>query len=127
MMDVVPDGEARWGFPNINDNAEIMEMIACGCHMVLYTTGRGSVAGSAISPVIKVCSNPVTYQRMNGDMDINAGAIVTEGQTFEDIRQQILRCIERTASGTPTTSEALGHREYALVYKFFEKCHQHTL
>lgn len=127
MMDVVPDGEARWGFPNINDNAEIMEMIACGCHMVLYTTGRGSVAGSAISPVIKVCSNPVTYQRMNGDMDINAGAIVTEGQTFEDIRQQILRCIERTASGTPTCSEALGHREYALVYKFFEKCHQHTL
>lgn len=127
MMDVVPDGEARWGFPNINDNAEIMEMIACGCHMVLYTTGRGSVAGSAISPVIKVCSNPVTYQRMNGDMDINAGAIVTEGRSFDDIRQQILSCIERTASGTPTTSEALGHREYALVYKFFEKCHQHTL
>ena len=127
MMDVVPDGEARWGFPNINDNAEIMEMIACGCHMVLYTTGRGSVAGSAISPVIKVCSNPVTYQRMTGDMDINAGAIVTEGRSFDDIRQQILSCIERTASGTPTTSEALGHREYALVYKFFEKCHQHTL
>jgi altronate hydrolase len=119
MMDVVPDGEARWGFPNINDNAEIMEMIACGCHMVLYTTGRGSVAGSAISPVIKVCSNPDTYRQMSADMDINAGAIVTEGASFDDIRTLILQCIEQTASGVPTKSEALGHREYSLGYKSF--------
>lgn len=119
MMDVVPDGEARWGFPNINDNAEIMEMISCGCHMVLYTTGRGSVAGSAISPVIKVCSNPDTYRQMSADMDINAGAIVTEGASFDDIRKQILQCIEQTASGVPTKSEALGHREYSLGYKSF--------
>ena len=120
MMDVVPDGEARWGFPNINDNAEIMEMIACGCHLVLYTTGRGSVAGSAISPVIKVCSNPVTYLHMNEDMDINAGAIVADGLTFADVRNQILRCIEQTASGISTQSELLGHREYSLVYKSFQ-------
>lgn len=119
MMDVVPDGEARWGFPNINDNAEIMEMIACGCHLVLYTTGRGSVAGSAISPVIKVCSNPDTFQHMKGDMDINAGAIVTEGLTFEELRSQLLLCIEQTATGIPTKSEALGHREYSLGYKTF--------
>lgn len=121
MMDVVPDGEARWGFPNINDNAEIMEMIACGCHLVLYTTGRGSVAGSAISPVVKVCSNPITYQQMVDDMDINAGAIVTDGQSFNDVRDQLLQCIEKTASGVPTKSELLGHREYSLVYKSFKK------
>jgi len=121
MMDVVPDGEARWGFPNINDNAEIMEMIACGCHLVLYTTGRGSVAGSAISPVVKVCSNPITYQQMVDDMDINAGAIVTDGQSFNDVRNQLLQCIEKTASCVPTKSELLGHREYSLVYKSFKK------
>jgi len=119
MMDVVPDGEARWGFPNINDNAEIMEMIACGCQLVLYTTGRGSVAGSAVSPVIKVCSNPETYQRMTEDMDINAGAIVTDGYSFGDIRDQLLYCIEQTANGVRTKSEALGHREYSLGYKSF--------
>lgn len=122
MMDVVPDGEARWGFPNINDNAEIMEMAACGCHLVLYTTGRGSVAGSAIAPVIKVCSNPETYQRMTDDMDINAGAIVTQGLSFNDVRDQILECIRQTASDVPTCSEALGHREYALTYKHFDCC-----
>ena len=119
MLDVVPDGEARWGFPNINDTAEIVEMAACGCQMVLYTTGRGSVAAAAITPVIKVCSNPETYRNMAGDMDINAGAIVSDGLTFDDIRHQLIQCIRQTATGVPTKSEALGHREFCLGYKAF--------
>ena len=31
LLDVIPDGQVRFGFPNINDNAEITELIACGC------------------------------------------------------------------------------------------------
>jgi altronate dehydratase large subunit len=61
LLDVVPDGEVRWGFPNINDSVEIAELISCGSHVILFTTGRGSVVGSAIAPVIKVCANPETY------------------------------------------------------------------
>ena len=76
LLDVVPDGEARWGFPNITDIQEIGELIACGSHVTLFTTGRGSVVGSAISPVIKICANPDTYARMGEDMDINAGRIL---------------------------------------------------
>ena len=49
LLDVVPEGDLRWGFPNINDNAEIAELIACGSHVILFTTGRGSVVGSAIA------------------------------------------------------------------------------
>ena len=76
LLDVVPDGEVRFGFPNIYDNAEIVELIACGSHVILFTTGRGSVVGSAISPVIKICANPETYDRMADDMDVNAGRIL---------------------------------------------------
>src|SRR5690606_28596025 len=76
LLDVVPDGEPRFGFPNISDNAEIVELIACGSHLILFTTGRGSVVGSAISPVIKVCANPTTSERMSEAMDINAGRIL---------------------------------------------------
>ena len=94
-------------------------MIACGCHLILYTTGCGSVAGSAISPVIKVCANPATFQRMTDDMDINAGDIVNKNLSYSDVRDQLLQCIRMTASGQPTKSEALGHREYALGYKSF--------
>ena len=56
LLDVVPDGEVRWGFPNISDIQEIGELIACGAHVTLFTTGRGSVVGSAVSPVIKICA-----------------------------------------------------------------------
>jgi len=76
----VPDGEVRFGFPNISDNAEIVELIACGSHVVLFSTGRGSVVGSAISPVIKVCANPDTYRRLSDDMDVNAGRIPVRGR-----------------------------------------------
>ncbi|MFN3670448.1 MAG: UxaA family hydrolase, partial [Bosea sp. (in: a-proteobacteria)] len=76
LLDVVPDGEVRFGFPNINDNAEIAELIACGAHCVLFVTGRGSVVGSAISPVVKICANPETYRRMADDMDVDAGRIL---------------------------------------------------
>jgi len=74
LLDVVPDGEVRFGFPNISDNAEIVELIACGqpCRVVL--DGRGSVVGSAISPVIKVCANPDTYRRLSEDMDVKRRA-----------------------------------------------------
>ena len=45
LLDVVPEGDPTWGFPNINDNAEIAELIAAGAHVILFTTGRGSVVG----------------------------------------------------------------------------------
>lgn len=65
LLDVVPDGAPKYGYPNINDNAEIIELISCGAHAGIFVTGRGSVVGSAISPVLKVCANPETYARMS--------------------------------------------------------------
>ena len=120
LLDVVPDGEPRYGFPNINDNAEISELISCGCHIILFTTGRGSVVGSAISPVIKICANPETYRRMQEDMDINAGRILSEASSLDAVAGEILEKIVETANGKPTCSEALGHREFVLGYKNFE-------
>ena len=120
LLDVVPDGEVRFGFPNINDNAEIAELIACGSHLILFSTGRGSVVGSVISPVIKICSNPEIYRRMEEDMDINAGKILEGKSTLDEVGEEIYRKIIRTASGEPTASEALGHQEFVLTYKTFE-------
>ena len=119
LLDVVPDGEPRFGFPNISDNAEIVELIACGSHLILFTTGRGSVVGSAISPVIKVCANPDTYDRMSEDMDVNAGRIL-RGAGLDDVGREIFDLVQSVASGKPTKSEALGHQEFILTYKQFE-------
>ncbi|MEE9273005.1 MAG: UxaA family hydrolase [Robiginitomaculum sp.] len=120
LLDVVPDGEPRFGFPNISDNAEIVELIACGAHLILFTTGRGSVVGSAISPVIKICANPDTYARLSDDMDINAGIILEGMVTVDDIGEEIFQQVIDVASGEETVSEALGHQEFILTYKSFE-------
>lgn len=119
-MDVVPDGEPRFGFPNPNDNSEIVEMIASGAHCILFTTGRGSVVGSAISPVIKICANPETYQRMRDDMDIDAGRILNNEATLDEVGDEIFDKIIAVAKGEVTCSEFLGHQEFVLGYKTFE-------
>lgn len=120
LMDVVPDGEVRFGYPNISDNAEIIELIASGCQVVLFTTGRGSVVGSAISPVIKICANPDTYARLADDMDVNAGRILHREATIDDVGAEIFARVVAVSGGERSVSEELGHQEFILTYKYFE-------
>lgn len=120
LLDVVPDGEVRFGFPNISDNAEIAELIACGSHVILFSTGRGSVVGSALAPVIKVCANPRTYARMADDMDVNAGRILEGQADLDTVGREIFDLIKRVGAGEMTKSEDLGHQEFILTYKSFE-------
>lgn len=119
LMDVVPDGEVRFGFPNISDNAEIVEMMASGVHMTLFVTARGSVVGSAIAPVIKICANPETFAAMAEDMDVNAGRVIS-GVPLQQVGDEIHDLVLRIANGEKTKSEALGHSEFILTYKSFD-------
>ncbi|NBW95593.1 MAG: hydrolase [Planctomycetia bacterium] len=127
LLDVVPDGEVRFGFPNVNDNAEIVELVACGAHVTLFSTGRGSVVGSAISPVIKVCANPETYRSLRDDMDVDAGRILEGRGTLDEVGAEIHRLALAVAAGAKTASESLGHQEFVLGYKRFDQvgpaCH----
>jgi len=120
LLDVVPDGEPRFGFPNISDNAEIAELIACGSHVILFSTGRGSVVGSAISPVIKVCANPDTFRRLADDMDVDAGRILEGRASLDEVGREIHDLVIDVANGGQTRSEVLGHQEFILTYKSFE-------
>jgi altronate dehydratase large subunit len=120
LMDVVPDGEVRFGFPNISDNAEIVEMMASGAHVTLFVTGRGSVVGSALAPVIKIAANPHMFVRLGEDMDVNAGRVLSGEATLEEVGQEIFDLVQAVAAGQLTKSEELGHREFILTYKSFE-------
>jgi altronate hydrolase len=123
LLDSVPDPSPfGFGYSNPNDSEGILALISCGCHIVVFTTGRGSVIGSVISPVLKVCGNPKTYARMSGDMDIDAGRIMTGAASLPEVGTEIVRLIEQTAAGSPTRAEALGHREYCIPYKAQDLC-----
>lgn len=120
LMDTVNDGAVRWGIPNINDTQTITEMVASGCHLIVFTTGAGSVVGQAVAPVIKGISNSKTWQRLKDDMDINAGTIADGEETIAQVGERIFQLIIAVASGQQTRSEALGHQEFVLSYKSYE-------
>ncbi|HSI40757.1 MAG TPA: UxaA family hydrolase [Xanthobacteraceae bacterium] len=120
LMDTVNDGPVRFGIPNINDTQTITEMVASGCHLILFTTGAGSVVGQAVAPVIKGVSNSRVYRRMEGDMDVNAGTIADGVESVADVGRRLVAAITDAASGRLTKSEALGHQEFVLAYKTYE-------
>jgi altronate hydrolase len=120
LLDTVNDGPVRYGIPNINDTQTVTEMVASGCHLVIFTTGAGSVVGQAIAPLIKVVSNSRAFNAMTGDMDINAGLIADGVVAVEDIGEEIFDSVVSVASGAETKSETLGHHEFVLAYKTYQ-------
>jgi altronate hydrolase len=97
------------------DPASVTGQIASGCNLVAFTTGRGSAFGSKPSPCIKIATNSTMYKRMEEDMDINAGEMLTGGMTTEELGYQIFDTFLRVASGEKTKSEAQGLGDYEFV------------
>jgi altronate hydrolase len=118
LLDSVPDPHfMQFGYTNPNDTEGIMDLICAGSQIVLFVTGRGSVIGSAVSPLIKVTGNSITYNRMRDDMDFNAGRILSGEITLTGAAEELAGLVQAVASGQPSKPEALGHREYFLMYK----------
>ena len=97
------------------DPASVTGQIASGCNLVTFTTGRGSAFGSKPSPCIKIATNTEMYERLMSDMDINAGAMLTEGQSLEEKGREIYDMLLKVASGNPSKSEAQGLGDYEFV------------
>ena len=97
------------------DPASVTGQIASGCNLVTFTTGRGSAFGSKPSPCIKIATNTEMYERLMSDMDINAGAMLTEGQSLEEKGREIYDMLLTVASGNPSKSEVQGLGDYEFV------------
>jgi altronate hydrolase len=122
LLDSVPDPHfMQFGYTNPNDTEGIMDLIAAGAQIVFFVTGRGSVIGSPIAPLIKVTGNSRTYARMIEDMDFDAGTVLSGQRTLDEATMDLLAMAMDVAAGRPSKPEALGHREYFVMYK-----HQNT-
>ncbi len=88
--------------------------IASGANIMCFTTGRGSVSGFKPVPTLKLASNTPMYERMQEDMDINCGTVVT-GESIETVGRTIFTRIVETASGLRTASETNGYGDEEFV------------
>lgn len=120
MQDVVLYGEpiTKKGFVFMDtpghDPVSITGLVAGGCNVICFTTGRGSVFGCKPTPSIKIATNSLMYRHMAEDMDINAGVIL-EGTPLEEVGRRILEEVIAVASGQRTRSElaGVGEEEFA--------------
>lgn len=122
LLDSTPDPHwMQFGITNPNDNEGLMDLASCGAHIVFLVTGRGNVVGSAVAPCIKITGNHETFTRMAGDMEFDASPILRGAVTQAELAGQLADYVAQVAAGTSTKSEALGHREFFIPYKYQEK------
>ena len=91
-------------------------MAATGAQFMLFSTGRGAPQGFPTMPVLKICGNPNTYERMQHDMDLNAGRIITGERSIEEVGEEAYAAVLALLSGRQTKNETLGYHSSIDIY-----------
>ncbi len=91
-----------------NDIVSITNLAAAGCHLVLFTTGRGTPLGGAV-PTVKIASNNTIAAKKSHWIDFSA-----YGEDKQQKAYELLEIIKDVADGRETKNEILGNREIAI-------------
>lgn len=97
------------------DPTSVTGLIASGCNVVTFTTGRGSCFGSKPVPSLKLATNSDVFERMRDDMDFNCGTIIDGTSDIETVGKDIFQSIIDCASGKKTASEILGYGDLEMI------------
>ena len=95
-----------------NDLVASTALASSGCHMVLFTTGRGTPFGTFV-PTVKISTNTALYNKKKNWIDFNAGVLVGQGNR-KDVLNDFINYIKLVASGKKTVNEKNNYREIAL-------------
>lgn len=118
VVDVLEYGE-RLRLPGLsllsapgNDAVATSALAAAGCHMVLFSTGRGTPYGGFV-PTVKIATNSELARHKPHWIDFNAGQLV-EDKTMDELLASFIDLICRIADGEPTKNELNDFRELAI-------------
>ena len=95
-----------------NDLVATTTLGMCGCHMVLFTTGRGTPFGGFI-PTMKIATNHPLALKKPRWIDFDAGRL-TEGTPIMSLLEELIDQVVAIANGQPTRQEESGYREIAI-------------
>ncbi|AGX42938.1 UxaA family hydrolase [Clostridium saccharobutylicum] len=98
-----------------NDLVAASALAAAGCHIVLFTTGRGTPFGTFV-PTIKISTNSALYKLKPHWMDFNAGCLV-EDRVLEDVTEDLMNFIIDVAGGKFVNNEINKFKELAILKK----------
>ena len=115
LIDSIPDDLTR-GVSPVSDAEDMSNAAAAGCHLLVFTTGRGTPMGSALMPVIKVCGSPRTCRSMSENIDIDTSGVLYGDISIADMGKRLLDEVIAVAGGKRTCAERLGHTELHMHY-----------
>jgi altronate hydrolase len=95
-----------------NDLVASTALAAAGCHIVLFTTGRGTPFGTFV-PTMKISTNSNLANRKKTWIDFNAG-VLAEGATMDDTFRQFTQKVVQIANGQPTWNEQKDYQEISI-------------
>ncbi len=87
-----------------NDIVAITNLTAAGCHLILFTTGRGTPLGAPV-PTLKIATNSALKEKKKHWIDFDA----QKGN-----EEELLNLILEIANGKETKNEENGYREIAI-------------
>ncbi|MDE7408057.1 MAG: UxaA family hydrolase, partial [Muribaculaceae bacterium] len=95
-----------------NDLVASTTLALAGCHMVLFTTGRGTPFGTFV-PTLKIATNTPMATLKHNWIDFNAGTIV-EDEKMTDALERLVQKVIAVADGERVHHEKTGAKEIAI-------------
>lgn len=95
-----------------NDMVAVTNLASAGCHIVLFTTGRGTPFGGFV-PTIKISTNSDLAKRKANWIDFDAGSIAA-GESFDTKLEELADLVAAVASGKQTVNERYNSRDIAI-------------
>ena len=92
-----------------NDMVAVTNLTAAGCHMILFSTGRGTPLGAPV-PTVKIGTNREISERKKNWIDFDAGPMIDGADLSADFIEYCLQVVE----GRETNNERNGYREIAI-------------
>ena len=96
-----------------NDLVASTALAAAGCHLVLFTTGRGTPFSTFV-PTLKISTNSNLARRKPQWIDFNAGALLDEASKGELLQKFITYILDVISGHKQTTAEIHGNAEIAI-------------
>lgn len=79
----------------------------------MFTTGRGNPFGSIV-PTVKMSTNTELAKKKTNWIDFDAGRVISEGLSFEELRDEFITYLLEVASGKETNNEKYDFREISI-------------
>jgi len=96
-----------------NDVESTTALAGSGANLIAFTTGLGTPTGNPVAPTIKLSTNTELARRMSDLIDLDAGTIISGGDTVESKGEELLELMLRVASGEMLTkTEVLGQDDF---------------